>query len=54
MATGFFLIEILAWIAEMLAANEISNFAISTYSIDYILMNEEKYYKALEVLKSQF
>ena len=47
----FSLIGILAWIAEMLAANEISIFAISTYKTDYILVKEENFDKAAKALK---
>ena len=47
----FSLIGILAWIAETLAANEISIFAISTYNTDYILVKEENFEKALKALK---
>ena len=49
----FSLIGILAWIAETLAANEISIFAISTYNTDYVLVKEENFDKALEVLKGK-
>ncbi len=46
----FSLIGILAKIAGILAENDISIFAVSTYNTDYILLKEEKYQKALEVL----
>lgn len=47
----FSLIGILAKIAGILAENGISIFAVSTYNTDYILLKEEKYQKALEVLE---
>ena len=37
-------------IAGILAENDISIFAVSTYNTDYILLKEEKYQKALKVL----
>lgn len=46
----FSLIGILAKIAGILAENDISIFAVSTYNTDYILLKEEKYQKALKVL----
>ena len=46
----FSLIGILAKIAGILADNGISIFAISTYNTDYILVKEENYPKALEIL----
>lgn len=46
----FLLIGILAKIAGILAENDISIFAVSTYNTDYILLKEEKYQKALKVL----
>ena len=48
----FSLIGILAKIAAILADNEISIFAISTYNTDYVLIKKEKYQKALEVLQA--
>ena len=47
----FSLIGILAKIAAILADNEISIFAVSTYNTDYVLIKKEKYQKALEVLQ---
>ena len=47
----FALIGILAGIAEVLAANDIGIFAVSTYNTDYILTKEENYEKALNVLR---
>ena len=48
----FSLIGILAKIAAILADNEISIFAVSTYNTDYVLIKKEKYQKALEVLQA--
>ena len=48
----FSLIGILAKIATILADNEFSIFAISTYNTDYVLIKKEKYQKALEVLQA--
>lgn len=47
----FSLIGILSEIAEILAKNRISIFAISTYNTDYVLIKEEYYQKALHILK---
>ena len=47
----FSLIGILSEIAELLAKNSISIFAISTYNTDYILIKKENYQKALDILK---
>ncbi len=47
----FPLIGILAGIAEILAENGISIFAISTYSTNYVLMKKESYQKALGILE---
>ena len=47
----FSLIGILSKIAEILAKNSISIFAISTYNTDYVLIKKEKYQKALDILK---
>jgi len=47
----FSLIGILAGISEILAANEIGIFAISTYNTDYILTKEANFDKAMNVLK---
>ena len=49
----FSLIGILAEIAEILAENEISIFAVSTYNTDYILIKKEKYQKALGILEKE-
>ena len=46
----FSLIGILAGIAEILAENGISIFAISTYNTDYILTKEDDFPKAAGVL----
>ena len=48
----FSLIGILAKIATILADNNISIFAISTYNTDYVLIKNKNYQKALKVLKS--
>lgn len=47
----FSLIGILSEIAEILAKNRISIFAISTYNTDYVLIKEEYYQKALDILE---
>ena len=47
----FSLIGILARISTVLAENEISIFAVSTYNTDYILVKEEKFEQALSALK---
>ena len=47
----FSLIGILSKIAEILAENSISIFAISTYYTDYVLIKKEKYQKALDILE---
>lgn len=44
------MIGILAKIASILAENGISIFAVSTYNTDYVLVKEENYQKALDVL----
>ena len=46
----FSLIGILSKIAEILAKNGISIFAISTYNTDYVLIKKEYYQKALDIL----
>ena len=46
----FSLIGILSEIAALLADNGISICAISTYNTDYILVKEDNYQKALDVL----
>ena len=47
----FSLVGILAKIAEILAENGISIFAVSTYNTDYVLMKNENYQKALDILE---
>ena len=47
----FSLIGILSKIAEILAKNRISIFAISTYNTDYILTKKEDYQTALDILE---
>lgn len=47
----FSLIGILSKIAEILAQNSISIFAISTYNTDYVLIKKENYQKGLNILK---
>ena len=47
----FSLVGILAKIAENLAENGISIFAVSTYNTDYVLMKKENYQKALDILE---
>ena len=47
----FSLIGILSKIAEILAKNSISIFAISTYNTDYVLIKKENYQKALDILE---
>ncbi len=46
----FSLIGILSNIAEILAENSISIFAISTYNTDYVLIKKENYQKAMDLL----
>ena len=46
----FSLIGILSKISSILAENKIGIFAVSTYNTDYILVKEENFDKALEVL----
>ena len=48
---AFALIGILSGIAELLAKNSISIFAISTYNTDYVLIKKENYQKALDILE---
>lgn len=45
------MIGILSKIAEILAQNSISIFAISTYNTDYVLIKKENYQKGLNILK---
>lgn len=47
----FSLVGILAEIAGILAENDISIFAVSTYNTDYVLIRREMYQKALDVLE---
>lgn len=47
----FSLVGILSKIAEILAKNSISIFAISTYNTDYIFIKKENYQKALDILE---
>ena len=47
----FSLIGIISKIAEILAKNSISIFAISTYNTDYVLIKKENYQKALDILE---
>ena len=49
----FSLVGILAKIATVLADHGISIFAVSTYNTDYILIKEENYQKALEILQTK-
>lgn len=48
----FSLIGILSKIADILAKNEISICAISTFNTDYVLTKKENYQKALEILRN--
>ncbi len=48
----FSLIGVLSKITTILANNEISIFAISTYNTDYVLIKKENYQRALNILKS--
>lgn len=48
----FSLIGILSKIAAILADNNISIFAVSTYNTDYVLVKEENYQKGLEILET--
>ncbi|MCD7885050.1 MAG: ACT domain-containing protein [Lachnospiraceae bacterium] len=47
----FSLIGILSRISTVLADKGISIFAVSTYNTDYILLKEEHYQKALDILE---
>jgi len=49
----FSLIGILSKISTVLAENKIGIFAVSTYNTDYILVKEENFERALEVLAEQ-
>lgn len=46
----FSLVGILAEISAILAENNISIFAVSTYDTDYVLVKEENFEKALKIL----
>ena len=47
----FSLIGILSKISTILAENQIGIFVVSTYNTDYVLVKEENYEKALDVLE---
>ena len=49
----FSLIGILSKISGILADHKIGIFAVSTYNTDYILVKEENYERALNVLNSE-
>lgn len=49
----FSLIGILSKLSTLLAENGISIFALSTYNTDYILVKEESFAKAIEVLEKK-
>lgn len=49
----FSLIGILSKISGVLADNKIGIFAVSTYNTDYILVKDENYDKALDVLAAE-
>ena len=49
----FSLIGILSKLSGILAEHQIGIFAISTYNTDYILVKEENYERALNVLASE-
>ena len=49
----FSLVGILAKISTLLADNNISIFAVSTYNTDYVLVKEQVCTKAVEVLRNQ-
>lgn len=48
----FALIGILAKIASLLADQQISTFAVSTYNTDYVLVRHDKFAQALDVLSA--
>ncbi|WP_280646051.1 MULTISPECIES: ACT domain-containing protein [unclassified Dysgonomonas] len=50
----FSLVGILAKIATLLAENNISIFAISTYNTDYILVKKENFQNAITALKKNY
>ena len=49
----FSLIGILSKIADILAKNHISIFVVSTYDTDYLLVKEENFERALDLLKNE-
>lgn len=49
----FSLIGILSALSGILAAHQIGIFAVSTYNTDYILVKEENFDRALELLASE-
>ncbi len=49
----FYLIGILSKLSAILAENQIGIFAVSTYNTDYILVKEENFSKALNVLQAE-
>ena len=49
----FSLVGILSKLSGILANHKIGIFAVSTYNTDYILVKEENYAKALEVLDDE-
>lgn len=49
----FSLIGILARLSAILAEHQIGIFAVSTFNTDYILVKEENFRRALEVLSSE-
>ena len=49
----FSLIGILSKLSGILAENKIGIFAVSTYNTDYILVKNENYERALDVLASE-
>ena len=50
----FSLIGILSGILKILADNEISVFAVSTFNTDYVFVREEDFQKAIQVLKDTY
>lgn len=50
----FSLIGILSGILKILAENEISVFAVSTFNTDYIFVRQEDFQKAIQVLKGTY
>jgi len=49
----FSLIGILSKLSSILAEHRIGIFAVSTYNTDYILVKEENFERALEILSSE-